>query len=256
MIASFRRSDRNRSRAVLWLFLALLPIAFLHRTAHALGDPDALYEPPGWQDAEVPRLAGPGVYVIGLVTLDQSNRTVRFPAAVNQRAGLVEYAVVTTTGKVHESIFRTEAKPRHLHLAMLLLGAQPAHTNLLSESPQSPLPGHLIGVDVAWKHGRKAVRRPLTDFVELPTPIGSDASRDWLYNGSFLVDGTFAAQRGGSIVALITDPAALVNNPRPDRTDDELHRVRTKALPPEDTPVEILFRLLHTRTSPTSRTGE
>ncbi|HOB97742.1 MAG TPA: YdjY domain-containing protein [Verrucomicrobiota bacterium] len=187
---------------------------------------------------------GSGIHRIGLVTLDRTARTVRFPAAVNQRAGLIEYAVVTTTGKVHESIFRTEAAPRDIHLAMLLLGVKPANTNVLHDDPHSPLPGERIGIEVGWQRGRKEVRRPLADFVRIESPARSSGSRGWLYNGSFLVNGDFAAQRGGSIVSLITDASALVNNPWPDRGDDEIHQVRGKALPREDSPVEIILRVL------------
>src|SRR5688572_10164813 len=68
-------------------------------------------------------------FIIGAVTLDKEQRSVNFPAAINQRTGIVEYAVVTTAGKTHESIFKTEAQPFHVHLAMLLLGARPANTN-------------------------------------------------------------------------------------------------------------------------------
>jgi len=185
-----------------------------------------------------------GIHRIGLVTLDRAARTVRFPAAVNQRAGLIEYAVVTTTGKVHESIFRTEAAPRDIHLAMLLLGVKPANTNVLHDDPHTPLPGERIGIEVGWQRGRKEVRRPLADFVKIGSRVRSSGSRGWLYNGSFLVNGDFAAQRGGSIVSLITDASALVNNPGPDRSDDEIHQVLGKALPREDSPVEIILRVL------------
>jgi hypothetical protein len=195
------------------------------------------------RETEVARLVRPGLYEIGLVTLDRTKRLVRFPAAVNQRAGRVEYALVTTQGKVHESVFRTEADPQHIHLAMLLLGVKAASTNQLPEHPTSALPGERVGIEVCWKRGRKEIRRPLADFVRLSAPGRGEAWREWVYNGSFVVDGALAAQRGGSIIALITDPTALVNNPGTSRADDEIHQVKSKALPPEDTPVELVFKV-------------
>jgi len=189
-----------------------------------------------------PEMISPGVYQIGLVTLDRTNRTVCFPAAVNQRAGLVEYAVVTTGGKVHESIFRTEAQPSHIHMAMLLLGVKAAGTNLVSEDLRMALPGERVGVEVAWRRGRREVRHPLSDFVKLEVAARPERALEWVYNGSFLAAGGFAAQHGGSIISLITDPSALVNNAGPDRADDEIHQVRGKVLPGEDTRVEIILR--------------
>lgn len=251
------------------IFLALLLGALPPQAASAPGDATASQEPFRRGDVSSPAMTGSwaqhvpgkgilslhapeacsvdfgsGIHRIGLVTLDRTARTARFPAAVNQRAGLIEYAVVTTTGKVHESIFRTEAAPRDIHLAMLLLGVKPANTNFLHDDPRSPLPGDRIGIEVGWQRGRKEVRRPLADFVKIESPARSGGSRGWLYNGSFLVNGDFAAQRGGSIVSLITDASALVNNPWPDRSDDEIHQVRGKALPREDSPVEIILRVL------------
>ena len=114
----------------------------------------------------------------------------------------------------------------------------------LPDAPGSPLPGDRIAIEVGWQRGRKEVRRPLAEFVGIESRVRPGPSRNWLYNGSFLVNGEFAAQRGGSIVSLITDASALVNNPWPDRDDDEIHQVRGKALPPEDTPVEIILRIL------------
>src|SRR5437868_14519404 len=75
------------------------------------------------------RALGGGVFQVGEVTLDQSNRTVRFPARVNMRDETVEYAIVHRTGKTHESIFRTEVRPRDIHVAMLLLDVKPMMTN-------------------------------------------------------------------------------------------------------------------------------
>jgi hypothetical protein len=45
-------------------------------------------------------------------------------------------------------------------------------------------------------------------------------------------------------VSLITDPFALVNNPRPGRDNDDLCEVDSKAVPALDTPVEVHITLL------------
>ena len=68
----------------------------------------------------------PGVFQIGLVRLDKNQRSVQFPAVLNQDHGLIEYLLVTTRGKTHESLLKTEAEPFHIHVAMLLLGAKGA----------------------------------------------------------------------------------------------------------------------------------
>src|SRR5687767_4678849 len=51
---------------------------------------------------------GEGRLQIGSVTLDTKLKSLTFPAAINMTTGMVEYALVTVTGKVHESLLRTE----------------------------------------------------------------------------------------------------------------------------------------------------
>ena len=68
--------------------------------------------------------------------------------------------------------------------------------------------------------------------------------QNWIYNGSYFSDGTFLAQREGSIVSLIADPSALANNPRPDRQDDELWTLHTPAIPPVNSRAHVKFALL------------
>src|SRR5687768_2507208 len=69
---------------------------------------------------------GEGRLQIGAVTIDSKQKSLTFPALVNMTTGLVEYLVVTTGGKVHESLLRTDSEPFHIHTAMLLLGLKQA----------------------------------------------------------------------------------------------------------------------------------
>ena len=66
----------------------------------------------------------------------------------------------------------------------------------------------------------------------------------WVYNGSKVIEGTFIAQRDGSIVSIIFDPLALANNTRPGCENDEIWCVNTNAVPAFNTPVEVTFKLL------------
>ena len=79
---------------------------------------------------------------------------------------------------------------------------------------------------------------------------GADMTRGpWTYTGSRLIEGQVIAQEIGSIISLIEDPDALVNNPRPGRENDELWEIKPAGLPEIETPVWITFTL-ENRTSP------
>ena len=181
---------------------------------------------------------------LGAVRIDKERRAVSFPARINQRTGVVEYAVVTTSGKTHESIFRTEAQPTHIHLGMLLLGVKPADTNLFPANLAVPPPGEPVRVEVSWQAGGREVRRALEEFIVAGNDRQTLSPGIWIYNGSHLARRTFLAQRDGSIISVHIDPDALVNNPRPGRENDDLHSVNSAALPTEDLPLEITLRLL------------
>lgn len=188
------------------------------------------------------RRLGDGVYEVGLVTLDQAAGTVSFPGAVNLRAGVVEYALVTRSGKIHESVFVTAASPMDVHVALLLLGVRPASTNAFPEDLSLPPPGEPVQVEVSWTRRGRTVKRRLEECVAAVATRRPLARGPWVYNGSLTEDGRFLAQLTGSIVALQIDPAALINNPRPGRDDDTFHQSNRKLLPPEGTPVRITIR--------------
>jgi hypothetical protein len=61
----------------------------------------------------------------------------------------------------------------------------------------------------------------------------------WSYTGSFVHEGRFVAQEEGSIISLIRDPVALINNPGVDRDDDDIHYPDPKAVPPRGTEVRV-----------------
>ena len=209
---------------------------------------------PGLQKAENPlapgvapaqsalKEIGPGRFQLGKVRFHQKERTVSFPAIVNFREGPIEYLVVTTSGKIHESVLRTEAEPRDIHVAMLLLGARGAGTNSLPADAKAELPGEKLRIEVTWGvDGKK--RRFGEEFVRDRKANRLMKKGVWVYNGSRLREDGFAAQQDGSIVSVIVDPDALVNNPRPGREDDDNWLANPQLLPPLETPVEVIFRL-------------
>jgi hypothetical protein len=182
------------------------------------------------------------VFALGLVRLDKKNRTISFPGVVNMAEGLVEYAVVHETGKVHESVLKTPADPLHIHLARLLLGSAAPITTPGKKAPPELL-GLPITIRVRWDVNGTRRQASLEDLVSNTLTKARMAEGDWIYNGSRVVQGTFLAQRDGSIVSVIADPDALVNNPRPGREDDEIWKVNDSVVPAVGTAVEITFEL-------------
>ncbi len=184
----------------------------------------------------------PGTFELDGIQLDKHEQSVSFRALVNMKQGNLEYLLVTTTGKTHESLLRTEAKPLQIQLALLLLGGR-GTTNALPQDPAKSLPGDKVTIELSWTVKGRVERFPAEQFVT-DVKVGGPMSRGhWIYNGSRLREDGFAAQMDGSIVSLITDPDALINNPRPGRENDDNWLPRANDLPPLNSPVEVTIRL-------------
>ena len=213
------------------------------------------------QPATMPlRMIGTGVIQLGEVTLDKARRSVSFPAMLNLNEGPMEYFLVTDYGKTHESIFKTAALPYHIHIAMLLLDAKGSGTNTLPPPPGPPdpnltggspvsnpgkdvLPGDNVTVEVAWTDGGKETRRRAEELIFNEQIHSTMNTGRWVYNGSQVLEGMFAAQLSGSVIALITDPDALVNNASPGHDNDKIWTANTNALPPWKTPLQVTIKL-------------
>lgn len=186
--------------------------------------------------------AGAGRLELGQVRIDTRRREIRFPATVNLLDVPLEYLVVSASGKTHESLFRTDAEPLHVQVALLLLGSRGAGTNALPEDPRLPLPGDAVRIEIVWREGRKERRAPAEDFLLNRKTAARMKRGPWIYTGSRTSEGAFAAQRDGSIISLITDADALINNPRPGRENDEAWEFSKAPLPPVGGSVDIVLR--------------
>lgn len=197
----------------------------------------------------------PGVFDYHGVRLDKKNHRVSFDAIVNQRVGLVEYLIVGDKGKVHESLLSTKLSPHDIHLALLLIGLQEDKKSNINE----PLPpsaidtaylrsapkikGKPVHISFAWTQDGKRHETPAEDWILNLHTNKPMMPGPWTYNGSIVEDGQFLADTEFSIVAVITDPTALANNPREGYDDDQIWQIQDKLVPAMDTPVEVTITL-------------
>ncbi len=201
------------------------------------------------------RMVQPGIYQIGQVRLDQRQRSITLPAVLNKAQGQMEYFLVTTYGKTHESILKTPAQPYHIHLAMLLLGADTPGNAQFPGSPSNGIPGPVIhpsseiipgkkvSIALSWKTAAGPAQHSAEDLVLNTNTQAVMARGAWVYNGSLIVHDKFLAQMDGSIISLVTDPVALINNTAPGHDNDMIWQPAASNLPPPDCPVEVTISL-------------
>ena len=199
----------------------------------------------------------PGVFQIGKMRLDRNKKTIAFPGKLNMNKDLIEYVIVTPEGSTHESLLVAEIQPTDLHFAMLLLGAKGA--GLLAPQAKDAPPGQInaeylknaprlkgdnLSISVTWKAGDAEKTAPVEDWIMQTDTKKSAPHGPWIYNGSmFGSDGGFLAQQQGLFAALVTNPGALINNPRKGNDNDRTWTVNEKAVPAVDTPVTITIVL-------------
>lgn len=181
---------------------------------------------------------------IGVVNLDPTTRSIRFPAKVNLREGAVEYAVVTATGKTHEAAFTTIASPRDIHVALLLLGVKPTACRGNPDQVLNVPADAAVRLTIEWEIEGRLESHSIHEVFTLTEPAGTRLpDRYWLYSGSRFNEAGFAATLDGSIISLITDDLALINNSGSDRGDDQSHAPNTALLPATGTPVTVQITL-------------
>lgn len=104
------------------------------------------------------------------------------PAEKSLSEGALELIACNKDGKIHESIVAVEARPSHIHTALLLLGANngtPAMRRPVNEARTRwvdvPPTGDLIDVFLEFPDAEgKPVERPISDFIRRTNREGVD----------------------------------------------------------------------------------
>ncbi|MDB4652645.1 YdjY domain-containing protein [Akkermansiaceae bacterium] len=159
------------------------------------------------------------------VTINMEAKAVDVASTIALDQGSLEFIACTKDTKEHESIVTVEAKPSHIHTALLLLGAKaghPAIRKIIGEDDDQhwidlPPKGSPVTVSLVIpdKNG-KPIERPLSDFVNRLNDEGdSDKAeakkrlKTFLFAGSHLVGKedapkTYLADQSGSVISLST----------------------------------------------------
>ena len=200
------------------------------------------------------REVSPGIFEVGKVRLDQKALTISFPGKLNMQRGLLEYLIVNPKGSAHESLLVTDVGASDIHFAMLLLGAKGGAITAEAPPPQQlderyfrtvpKLTGDTVFITVKWQEEDAAQTAPVEDWLYNQADQKAIEHGPFIYNGSIVHEGRFLAQIDGNLVALVTAPTALLNNPRKNNDNDQMWNVNEKSTPRVNTPVEIIFRLV------------
>ena len=208
---------------------------------------------PALPSKPVVRMVSPGVYEVGKVRLDQKAASISFAGTLNMKRGLLEYLLVNSKGSVHESLLVTEVEATDIHVAMLLLGAKggavvteapPAQLDARYFRTAPKLTGDAVLIRVKWKEKDVEKSASIEEWIFHETVKQRVEAGQWTYNGSMVHEGRFLAQTEGNLMALVTSPMALINNPRTGNDNDHLWNANGDTTPGIGTPVEVVIQLV------------
>ncbi len=198
---------------------------------------------------------GDVTYEIGGVQINSATREVRIPCTVNMTEGIIEYALVTETGKTHESLLKTKVKPFDVQLAMLLChyephpgelvdilsNAQPELLAFLKKKMEKP-GANLVKLTAEWKDkDGKNQNAALGDWIHNEREKKALDIPHWVFNGSDIGDGNFSADIEGSVISVHHDLAGIISNPARWADEDGNWELKTKKIPPLDSPVTLVI---------------
>jgi len=144
------------------------------------------------------------------IQVDLDARQVRVECEAIDLEAPLEFLCVTRGGNEHEALLRTDAKPSHIHLALLMLGQQPGTPLKYLEAAKQWVPpsGPPLNISLEFERDGKTQLIPATRALKAVQRDGetvkTHAINNWVFTGSQVQDGgAYAADITGYVVSLV-----------------------------------------------------
>lgn len=163
------------------------------------------------------------------VKINLEERCVDVESRVCLKEGMLELIACTKDSKEHESIIMIEAKPSHVHTALLLLGAKPGNPAMqeainpeMTRFRSTPPSGNPVDVFLVFKNAEgKETEQAISEFIQeagqdygtpapdTPEPKKKFPTHTFLFAGSILAgDGNgprqYLCDVNGNVISLAT----------------------------------------------------
>lgn len=188
---------------------------------------------------------------VGGILVDRLHKRVEIPSKVNLTKGILEYYMVASRGKLHESVLEMLAEPSHLHLALILAGFEP--TRLGKKDPKTNrkevlFAGSMLRVYLRW-YAPELQREqwlPASEWLFDRSQDAPPSTVTYVFKGSQFFKGKYIADLDRSVIGLIDDgstvlhPTVDIGNPY--QGDSLGYEVYTNAIPTKGTAVTVVIQ--------------
>lgn len=193
-------------------------------------------------------------FKIGQIKLNKKTREIRLDAKLEHTDVLLEYLLTNPTGKIHETLFVTEAKPSNLNIALKLLGYKEskelfrtldAHhrpTEEYFQEEDATKAAARFTIHVEWTQNGEKKSAQIHELIQNERTGDAMTPAAWVYGGSYVLNGQFKPDVSGDIIAIFTDRSSIANYSGAGREDDTIWKPFTKRLPEAGTQVSIIFK--------------
>lgn len=166
-----------------------------------------------------------------------------------ESGGPIEYLLCTTTGKTYESVLKADCDPIQFHAALLSLGLEPGKDGVKVHRDTTQPTGSPVDIQLRWRGpDGKVVTARSEDFLFCTITKTTMQHEGWVFTGSrFEKDfydpkkQVFGANIEGSLIAVIHDPWAIIDNRDPHGHIYTAYTVNEKVVPKLDTPVTVII---------------
>ncbi len=183
--------------------------------------------------------------------IDKKNRTVEMDARVVLDEGMLELLVVITGGKDHEAILATDAKPSHLHAALLGLGLAPGRPARWARGVGGrgmfvPPAGARLRVSFRYTDAAGTVHTdPAHTWLMRREGQVPREQMEWVFVGSAVLgNGQYWADADGDVISVANFAAAVIDVPfHSGRGNDALeYTVNDGRVPAVGTAVTVVIK--------------
>jgi hypothetical protein len=183
------------------------------------------------------------------IRVDVLKRQVAFDAKVCLREGILEFLVCSGDAKQHESVLTTQAKPSHVHAALLMFGLMPGKpARRCCDRPEAstlPPQGPELKITARWKDaGGKPHEVPAQQFLKVGEGRKAKVPEKWVFIGSdMLPEGGYWADGDGELICVANFSSAVIDVPFSSTAKQgfEEFMANPKVVPPKNTKVEVVI---------------
>ena len=199
--------------------------------------------------------------------LDLARGLIRLEGRFAIEEGVIELVACHGGSKAYESLLSMEVQPHDLHFALLLLKLTPGGylgeprvptgSSAISgnvdgapekgeEGPPTPA-GPKLFLAVEYEKDGELVRCRPESFIWNTKENRAMEKRAWIFTGSRMVrdprknESVYWGDLTGALIATLTDPSSVINNPDKYRDDDAVYIVYKEKVPKQGTKATLMI---------------